>query len=420
MAVSPDFSDRLIYDFKEKSAQIIDRYGLNHLRGTEKMDPATNLAAEFINLAQQSTTNPTITESMLQSEQRMYLKTLEHRILEVSKNQAMTLNGLRAQALGQSIIANADWDKTVTAVAKEVDRIAVKNSDLINSLTKEEQEQMDKMFASVVDNVRIKHGADPSVQSAKNAERAAVQDLRRVEKQLEQMAKQSIIKRQNDIFNDFNEQLGRYLETLNQLRKAMKPEEVKKANQQVASIKRMMRELKTNKRFATDREMLQAHIGMIQNEFKNLNAIESDISETVAAVTGIYGSTARRTNRSNFSIGGNLVTVDDIKKNHPEAKNPAHIRSMQYFMNQGLTFDQAHEASKAYGYEVNDGVRNMDLDYRVNYLGQATEFDQDSHTLKEDSFGRKLLNVGGAGVGGGVVLAVLGLGALVAYSKMSD
>ena len=61
MAVSSDFSDHLIYDFKEKSREMIEKYGLNHLRGTEKMDPATNLATEFINLAQQSMTNPTTT-----------------------------------------------------------------------------------------------------------------------------------------------------------------------------------------------------------------------------------------------------------------------------------------------------------------------------------------------------------------------
>ena len=85
MVVSPDYSGRLIYEFKEKSAEIIDKYGLTHLRGTEKLDPVTKVAAEFISLAEQSSTNPTMTESMLESEQRMYLRTIEQKVLEASK-----------------------------------------------------------------------------------------------------------------------------------------------------------------------------------------------------------------------------------------------------------------------------------------------------------------------------------------------
>jgi len=386
------------------------------------MDPATKVAAEFINLAEQSATNPTVTESMLASEQRMYLKHLEQMILGISKNQAKTMNGLHGQAFGNSIISSADWGKTVSSVAKEVDRIAVKNSDLINALSKEEQQQMDKMFASVVDNVRMKHGRDPSVQSAMNAEKTATQDLRKVEKQLEKMAKISVNRRQHDIYSDFNEQLNRYLQSFNEMKSAMKPAEVKKVNSHVGSIKKMMRELKTNKRLMKDRELLQSHIAMIQNQFKLLNEMEGNMTDTVSAVAGIFGSTARPSNKRNFSFDGfgAMITAAEIEKNHPETKNPAHIRSMQYFMNQGQTFEQAHESSKAYGFKPDGGVRYMDLDQRVNYLGQASNFTEDSHTLKEDSDGRKLLNWGGLTVGGGVLVAGASLVGLIALSRMGS
>ncbi len=422
MVVSPDFANRLVFEFKEKSAEIIDRYNLSHLRGTEKMDPATKLAAEFINLAEQSTTNQSVTESMLASEQRMYLKTLEQKVLEVSKNQSKSLDGLHAQAFGNTVVSDANWNETVSSVAKEVDRIAVKNSNLINALTKEEQQHMDQMFSSVVDTVRMKHGRDPSAQSAMDAEKAASQDLRTVEKQLEKTATDSIKRRQHEIYGDFNEQLNRYLQSFNEMRKAMKPAEVKKANNQIGLIKKMMRELKTNKRLMRDRRLLQSHIAAIQNQFKVLNEMEGDITETVSAVAGIFGSTARPSNKRNFSFDGfgAMITAAEIESNHPEAKNPAHIRSMQYFMNQGQTFEQAHESSKVYGYNPDGGVRYMDLDRRVNYLGQATNFTEDSHTLEEDSFGRKLLNVGAGTVGVGTVLGVLSLVALVGLSRMGN
>ena len=69
MVVSPDYSGRLIHEFKEKSAQIIDKYGLSHLRGTEKLDGVTKIAQEFITLAEGSSTDSMMTETMLSSEQ---------------------------------------------------------------------------------------------------------------------------------------------------------------------------------------------------------------------------------------------------------------------------------------------------------------------------------------------------------------
>ena len=425
MVVSPDFSDSVIYDFKEKSADIIERYGLTHLRGTEKMDPASSLAAEFINLAKQSSTNPNMTESMLQSEQRMYLKTMEQKVLEISRSQAAALNGLSAQALGQPIMADANWEKTINSVAKEVDRIAVANSRTINTLSKEDQEMVDEMFASVVDRVRAHHGRDPSANSALYAEKESSQNLKRVERQLKNIARDSLKDRQRQLTADYRGQLERYLSTFGEMKKAMKPDEIKAANQHIANIKKMIRAFNSRKSMVQNPRLLENHIAAIQEEFRRLNEIEGNVSETISAVAGIFGSTSRRTNRNYFSIAGtnSMVSTDDIMENHPETSNPAHIRSMQYFMNQGLTFEQAHEASKAYGYNMDDGVRYMDLDQRVNYLGKVpvTEKNKDTHVLKEASNARKGLNVVGAGVGSvGTLVILTGLGLIVYKVSSKD
>ena len=423
MVVSPDYSGRLIYEFKEKSAEIIDKYDLSHLRGTSKLDSVAKIAAEFIDLAEKSSTNPTMTDSMLTSEQRMYLQHIEMEVLKVSKSQAQTLNGLHAQAFGQAFIKDANWDKTVTSVAKEVDRIATKNSDLFNSLTPDEQKEMDAMFALVIDSVSAKQSSDPSAANAQKAEKDSARDLKQVEKRLNKMAKDSIKNRQKDLFNDTNEQLKRYLQSFSQLRKSMKPAEVKKAEGHIASIKKMMREIRTNRRLVTDRDLLERHIAGIQDQFRMLNEIEGAVSETVSAVAGIFGSTGRRTNKRHFSIQGlgNMVSYDSIKDKHPERTNPAHIRSMQYFMNQGLSFEQAHEAASAYGFtpKGEEGVRYFDLDQRINYLGQvpATEETAASHTIPEHSSGRKMLNSGGLALGGTAMLGVAGIVAIIAIAS---
>ena len=184
-----------------------------------------------------------------------------------------------------------------------------------------------------------------------------------------------------------------------------------------------MKELRTNKRLVSDRELLESHISGIQEQFRILNDMEGSVSETVSAVAGIFGSTGRRTNKRYFSMQGlgNMVSYDSIKDKHPERTNPAHIRSMQYFMNQGLSFEQAHEAASAYGFtpKGEEGVRYFDLDQRVNYLGQvpATEETSKSHTIMEHSSGRKMLNSGAVGLGGTAMLGVAALVGIIAIAS---
>ena len=420
MVVSPDYSGRLIHEFKEKSAQIIDKYGLSHLRGTEKLDGVTKIAQEFITLAEGSSTDSMMTETMLSSEQRMYLQHIENAVITASKSQVSTISGLRAQAFGNSPIKDVNWDRTVTSVAKEVDRIATKNSDLFNSLTTEEQNQIDTRFSLVIDRVRAKHGRDPSVSSAQQAQSDSERDLKQVEKELERLSKNSIKRRQEAIANDFTQQLNRYMHSFSQLKKAMTPQEHKKARSHIAKIRKMIRDIKTNKRLVIDKELLSMHIERVQGAFRELNEIEGSVTETVSAVAGIFGGTTRRTNKSYFSVQGlgSNVTYSELEKKHPEISNPAHIRSMQYFMNQGLSFEQAHEATKAYGFNEDGGVRYFDIDQRVNYLGQvpATEANSKTHTFIEQSSGRKMVNTGALGVGtvgsAGILVLVLGIGFL--------
>ena len=423
MVVSPDFASRVVYDFKEKSKEIINTYGLDHLRGTESMDPVSKLGAEFITLAEGGSINRTLTESMLESEKRLYLKTIEQKVLEVSRQQSATLNGIATAHAAQAPIQDVNWDRTITSVAKEVDRIAVKNADLMNMLPKDQQQGMDAMFSRVVDQVRFSHSKDPSAQSAKVSATAALKELRKVESHLEKVSKQTLKSKQDMLYADFNEQLQRYLKSFSQLKKSMKPAEVKVANSHIGAIKSMMREIKTNRRLVSDAELLESHIVSIQDQFRQLSDIEGSVSETVSAIAGIFGSTHRRTNKSNFTFDGfgAMVSAEEIANKHPERTNPAHIRSMQYFMNQGQTFDEAHASSKAYGFNPDGGVMAMDLDRRVNHLGAAPPgWKPEDYALEESSTGRKVLNVGGIGVGGTVFIGALGLVALVAVSRTGE
>jgi hypothetical protein len=421
MVVSPDFADGVIYDFKEKSKEIIDAYSLSHLRGTAAMDPVSRLGEEFIKLAQGSTTSQTMTESMLESEKRLYLRTIEQKVLEVSRNQSATLNGIASAHAKQAPIKDANWDRTITSVAREVDRIAMKNADLVNMLPKEQQQVMDGMFSTVVDQVRFKHSRDPSAESSMLAEKAALKELRKVESHLEKVSKNTLKAKQDMIYNDFNEQLRRYMASFAQLRKAMKPQEVKATNAHISSIKAMIREIKTNRRLVSDEELLKAHIGALQDQFRILNDMEGSVSETVSAVAGIFGSTHRRTNKTHFALDGfgAMVSAQEIANKHPERTNPAHIRSMQYFMNQGQTFEEAHESAIAYGFEPDGGVMAMDLDRRVNYLGQVpvTDATAASHTIKENSDFVKGLTSGGTLLGLGTVLAIGSVVGLVVISS---
>ena len=80
------------------------------------------------------------------------------------------------------------------------------------------------------------------------------------------------------------------------------------------------------------------------------------MTQSMSAISGVYGSSFRPTNKSH-SIGAfeAPITIEEIKAKHPERTNPAHIQTMQYFMNQGMSFEEAHEAAIAYGYDPMGG-----------------------------------------------------------------
>lgn len=54
------------------------------------------------------------------------MKTIEEKVLEISRQQGAALNGLTLAQAAYPPVQDANWDKTITSVAIEVDRIAVK------------------------------------------------------------------------------------------------------------------------------------------------------------------------------------------------------------------------------------------------------------------------------------------------------
>ena len=119
-----------------------------------------------------------------------------------------------------------------------------------------------------------------------------------------------------------------------------------------------------------------------------------------SAISGYYGNIGHRTHakksfdnisgsqvyRSNPNVYRNKppgfkgfagpMSAEELRKKHPPGTNPAHIRAMEYFMSQGMSFNEAHEAAQSYGYDKDKskGVLQYDLDRRTPHIGGGGDY----------------------------------------------
>ena len=99
------------------------KYDIEHLRGTEQIRPVISVAEEFIALVENNYGSAGMTESAVEAEKRMYLRTLELAAMKLQNQQQAQLAALSAIASPRRASDDAAYSGVVSAVAREIDRI---------------------------------------------------------------------------------------------------------------------------------------------------------------------------------------------------------------------------------------------------------------------------------------------------------
>ena len=307
VSVSAGFAEKVIFDFRQDAKDILTRYDIDHLRGTEKIKPVLSVAEEFISLIQNNYASAALTESSINSEKRMYLRTLELAAMKLQRQEQAQLAALSAIANPTKASDDAAWSNVVSTTAAEIERTTSTHRMILSS---------DPLFMKSID------------------------------------AKFSAIL--NSIEQDFaqgknpNQTLNRVQRDINKLNKHIKSYTDKRAR---ATVRGPVRE-------KAPKNQLQGYLSG-QTSGAGISGLFGSSSR--APIRGrniplrnpgpapVY-SKAYNTKPPGMSGFAGTMSADEIRAKHPPGTNEGHIRAMHHFMSEGMSFEEAHNLAEKRGF----------------------------------------------------------------------
>lgn len=133
VSVSAGFAEKVIFDFRQDAKDILMKYDIDHLRGTSRINPVLSVAEEFIALVENNYASEGLTESSIESEKRMYLRTLELAAMKLQTQEQAQLAALSAIANPRKASDDAAWSHVVSIAAKEIERTTATHKAILST-----------------------------------------------------------------------------------------------------------------------------------------------------------------------------------------------------------------------------------------------------------------------------------------------
>ena len=309
VAVSAGFAEKVIFDFRQDAKSILMKYDIEHLRGTEQIRPVISVAEEFIALVENNYGSAGMTESAVEAEKRMYLRTLELAAMKLQNQQQAQLAALSAIASPRRASDDAAYSGVVSAVAREIDRITSTHRYILSQDTLY-MKSVDSKFSSILRLVEqgFVEGKEPNATL-----NTAMRSLSKLDREIKSY-------------------------TAKQARKSSRP--VKKEK--------------------LARNELQGYLAG-QNSGAGIPGIFGSSSR--APIRGrkvpfknpgpapVY-SKAYNTKPPGMSGFAGTMSIDEIRNKHPSGTNEMHIRAMHQYMSEGMTFEEAHNQAEKMGFKA--------------------------------------------------------------------
>ena len=180
MGVSRDFSDKLVFDFKETAKEIVTKYNLDHLKGTNALKPIEAQVLDFNVFVGANKAKPNVTESILEGESRIAMSKLEATALKLSKGEKENLLALQGAMNKNSVSESLLWRPVVRYAADEIDHLVAKYSDFFKADTAKAK-GIDAKFARLLRYIDAEYRNDASKKNADATLYSVRKSLKRIE-----------------------------------------------------------------------------------------------------------------------------------------------------------------------------------------------------------------------------------------------
>mgnify|MGYP004413227619 FL=1 len=399
MGLSTERVNELLSDFNAKVHGLLKKHDLMTHKGTTMLDPIQKLVDDLNQKVMNNFTSPSTNEGMIESQIEMTLRLIEKEAAKLENIAVSSLAGMLGSMNATSPADNPVWNAVVAAAAAGVERLTMIYGPTIAAMPRLARDKLDADLARVLTQVEQSFAADSSANNANATKQQMLNAIAAIEKHLEKAAEVGMkIDVQATVDKKMAELFEREISLLS-LEKSMTEQESQAWRKIMADATKKTQDLKTSN-YAIHSSSKDKMVGSIDNLISILDKIINNANAKASAISGYYGNTGHRTHtkRSFGNISGSQVyrsnpnvyrnkppgfkgfagpmTADELRKKHPAGTNPAHIRAMEYFMSQGMSFNEAHEAAQAYGYDKDKskGVLQYDLDRRTPHIGGGGDY----------------------------------------------
>ena len=398
MGVSADTVNGLLEQFHGRGRGVIAKYGLKDHEGTSMLNSIQAHINEHDKTVMDDFTSADTSEGMIEATGERYLSLIENEAKRIQGQESNKLAALGAAMNRTTPSDSPAWNQLVSHAASEVDRIGKIYGETIIGMPKTMKDKLDSDLAKALTQIDVSYRNDPSPLNAEKTSKQLTNTLNVIEKHLDEVAKASMKNEVNSIISQKMTELQEKEMTLLSLDKSMTREQslgwrrvIKEASTQVNNLSKSNYLVYSTNDRKTKLNAINAKIGLLDKIISNADAVSSSLSgyfgntgsrfHAKQASTIDLGHVAHPNPPKSFNKGkppgfkgfsGNM-TAEQLRQVHSDNANPAHIRAMEYFMSQGLSFNEAHEAAKSHGYKVKGGVLSMDLDIRSSHLGGGAD-----------------------------------------------
>lgn len=180
MGVSRDFSEKLVFDFKETAKEIVTKYNLDHMKGTNALKPIEAQILDFNVFVGANKAKPNVTESILEGESRIAMNKLETTALKLSKGEKENLLALQGTMNKHTVSENLLWRPVVRYAADEIDHLVAKYADFFKVDTAKAK-GIDAKFARLLRFIEAEYRNDSSKKNADATLYSVRKSLKRIE-----------------------------------------------------------------------------------------------------------------------------------------------------------------------------------------------------------------------------------------------
>ena len=306
MAVHASIVNDIIAETTDRVRMLIRNNDLESAMGTSKLNRVQGLLSEYVNMANDAFTLPDTTEGMLRAEADDTVNAISREIESIVRGQQVQLNGMLGSVHSMTPADSPLWNEVIANAGAEIDRIARVYGDNVANMPKAMRNKLDTDMAKVLDSVRQAYMHDPSPGNAENMRIQVMNNLKKIEKQLDTAVKATLAASIQNLAAGRMTKLQEIEVSMISAERGLEKAQRAMWRSLASETKTLINELTKSNYLVYDKAIRKQKLAVIDSKLQLLENIRINATTKAQTLQGYFGNTGIRRSRKTYSSGSSL------------------------------------------------------------------------------------------------------------------